>query len=208
MNPAMSALQRERRPWPMKWIIVAIVAVIIPYTYLTLRFRRPEKVYEPYHDMKDRANTLRLLNAGFQRVTLEAERPSDPQRPSHAAPTLPATGGLPLALGTTLLDQPLLPAEIVNVYAAPVATALMSYPIDFTCTLPDNKQQLGGAQLYVRHEEIYIAPEFEKLGGNLLARSRENWVRVTVPAGALKPGHYRVVLLGARASKAWTLDVR
>lgn len=208
MNRAMSAAQRERKPWPMKWIVLAIVLCIIPYTYLTIHYRRQEKTFEPYHDMKDRANTLRLLNAGFQRVTLEADRPADPQRPANHAPTLPASGGLPAALSSTLVDQPLLPAEIVSVYAGPNASALMSYPIEFTCTLPDNKQQLSGAQLYVRHEEIYVTPDFEKLGGSLLARTRESTIRVTVPAGALKPGHYRVVLLGARASKSWTLDVR
>jgi len=191
----------------MKWIVLAIVVVIIPYTYLTLHYRRPEKTFEPYHDLKDRANTIRLLNAGFQRITLDADRPADGPRKS-AAPTLPATGGLPLALSSTLLEKPLLPAEVLSVFAAPTTNSLFSYPIEFTCTLPDNKQQLGGAQLYLRGEEIYIVPDFERLTGGLLARTRENLIHLTVPAGAFKPGQYRVVLLGARASRSWRLDVK
>lgn len=192
----------------MKWIVIAIIAVIVPYTFLTLRYRRPEKAFEPYQDMKERANTLRLLNAGFQRVALDADRPADPKRSVRPAGTMPATGGLPLALSSTLVDAPLLPAEIVAVFAAPTANTLMSYPIEFTCTAPDNKQQLSGAHLYLRHEEIYVVPAFERLGGGLLARTRESTIRLTVPAGALKPGHYRVVLVGSRASKSWTLDVQ
>jgi hypothetical protein len=60
----MPAAPNERKLWPMKWIVVAIVAVIVPYTFLTLRYRRPGKAFEPYADMKDRANTMRLLSAG------------------------------------------------------------------------------------------------------------------------------------------------
>jgi len=200
--------QRERQPWPMKWVAVAILAVIVPYTYLTLHYRRPEKAFEPYHDMKDRANTLRLLSAGFQRITLAAERPADPSRAGGSAPVSAAAGGVPGALHETLVEPPLLPAEIARVSAAPAANSLLAYPIDLTCSQPDNKQQLAGAQAYVREHEIWIAPEFERLAGNLLSRTRETTARLTFPPGALKPGRYRVTLLGANASKTWTLEVK
>jgi hypothetical protein len=84
----------------------------------------------------------------------------------------------------------------------------MSYSIEFTCALPDNKQQLSGAQLYVRDDEVVVVPAFEHLTGELLSRTRENLIRVTFPAGVLKPGRYRVTLLGERTSKAWSLEVR
>ncbi len=190
----------------MKWIVIVIVAVIVPYTYLTLHFRKPGKAFEPYHDMEDRANTMRLLSAGFQRITVAAARPADPLRIA-AASTLPSPGGVPAALRSTLVQQPLLPSEILSVSAAPSSSAGTPYPIQFTCTLPDNKQQLGGAELYVRGDEIWITPNFEKLTGGLLSRSRENLVLLTVPPGALKPGRYQMTLLGQSSSRAWTLQV-
>lgn len=190
----------------MKWIVVVIVAVILPYTYLTLHYRKPGKAFEPYHDMEDRANTMRLLSAGFQRITVAAARPADPLRIA-AASTLPSPGGVPAALRSTLVQQPLLPSEILSVSAASASSSGTPYPIQFTCTLPDNKQQLGGAELYVRGDEIWITPNFEKLTGSLLSRSRENLVLLTVPAGALKPGRYQMTLLGQSASRAWTLQV-
>lgn len=198
---------KERRPWPMKWIVVAIGAVIVPYTYLTLHYRKPQKAFEPYHDMQDRANTMRLLSAGFQRIALTASRPADPSH-GAAASTLPSPGGVPAPLRSTIVVQPILPTEILTVTAAPVANAGVPYPIQFTCTLPDNKEQLGGAELYVRGEEIWITPTFERLTGSLLTRTRENLVLLTVPAGALKTGRYQVTLLGQSASRAWTLDVK
>jgi hypothetical protein len=114
---------------------------------------------------------------------------------------------VPAALQATLVDQPLLPAEILTVSAAASASANAPYPIQLTCTLPDNKQQLGGAELYLRGTEIWISPNFEKLTGGLLTRSRENLVLLTIPAGTLKPGRYHLTLLGGTSSRAWTLQV-
>ena len=200
-------MSRNRKPWPIKWIVLAIVLFIGPYTYLTLHYRKPGHAYEPYHDMKERANTLRLLNAGFQRVTVQAERPSDPVNIGHPAAISPAPGGLPPALHDTLLDLPHLPDTIGRVTAGATGNALLAYPIAFTCTSPDTGEQLGGAQIYIRGEQIYITPDFEHLGGDLRARSPESVVLITIAAGVLKPGHYHVTLLGATASKAWTLQV-
>lgn len=204
---AMSAPQPEHQPWPMKWVALAIILVIVPYTYLTLHFRKPGKAFEPYHDMKERANTLRLLSAGFQRITLEADRPADAVKGPARAATLPARGGLPAALDTSLIDKPLLPVEILTVNANGNTSAIFSYDIEFSCTQPDNQQQFASAALYVRGEQIYVVPAFEHLSGGLLARTRDNFIRLTVPAGALKPGSYRVTLLGSRLSQAWDLQV-
>jgi hypothetical protein len=110
-------------------------------------------------------------------------------------------------LVATLVQKPLLPPEIHAVTAAPSVSALQPYAIQFTCTLPDNKQQLAGAELYVRDAEIVITPDFELLTGGLLARSRESVILLTVPAGALKPGTYRVTLAGQHSSRAWSVQV-
>ncbi len=191
----------------MKWIVLTIALVIVPYTFLTLYYRKPGPAYRPYQDAQERANVVRLLSAGYQRITLAAQRPADPVRGTTAAPTLAALGGLPSALVSTLVQKPLLPAEILAVTAAPSVSALQSYAIQFTCTLPDNKQQLAGAALYVKDAEIIITPDFELLTGDLLARSRESVILLTVPAGALKPGSYRITLAGQRSSRTWALQV-
>jgi hypothetical protein len=106
-----------------------------------------------------------------------------------------------------LVEAPLLPISITSVSAPPAVDAGKSYSIQFTCALPDNKQQLSGAALYIRKSEIYITPEFEKLSGDLLSRTRESVVQVTVPASLLKAGSYHFTLLGAQSSRAWTVQV-
>ena len=203
----MSALRKDRRPWPMKWIVLTIIVVLVPYTFLTLYYRKPGPAYRPYQDAQERANVVRLLSAGYQRITVAAQRPADSPRAAAAAPTTAGLGGLPSELVATLVQKPLLPPEIHAVTAAPSVSALQPYAIQFTCTLPDNKQQLAGAELYVKDAEIVITPDFELLTGGLLARSRESVILLTVPAGALKPGTYRVTLAGPHSSRAWSVQV-
>ena len=191
----------------MKWIVLAIVGVIVPYTYLTLHYRRPGKAFQPYADLKDRVNTRQLLSGGFQRITLNAQRPADAKRPMLSAPMTSGAGGLPAVLRSSLVDEPKLPAEIQYVAAAPSATTTDPYLVQFSCTLPDTRHQLAGASLYLRNQEIFLVPNFERVGGDLVARTRESVVLLTVPAGALKPGTYHATILGERASTAWTLQV-
>lgn len=192
----------------MKWIVLAIVVVIVPYTVLRWHYRKPGRAFEPYQDIKDRANTMRLLSAGFQRITLEATRPIDAVQPASAAAVSGAPGGLPAPLAATLVESPLLPAEIVHVSAGGSINAMFAYPIEFTCSVPDNHQQFAGAELYIRGESMFVLPQFERLKGGLLARTRQTFGRLVVPPGALKPGRYHVTLVGARSSRTWTLEVR
>lgn len=191
----------------MKWVVLTTVLVIGVYTYLTLHYRKPGRVFQPYQDLRDRVNVHRLLDAGYQRVALEADLPADPVTFAVSVRATPGAPGLPAALGRTLVEPPRLPADILAVSAAPTANALFAYPIGVKCSLPDNRQQLAGAELYVRGDDLVITPEFERLSGGLLARTRERLVRLTVPAGTLKPGTYQVTLVGTHSSKIWMLQV-
>lgn len=199
---------RERQSWPMKWIVIAIILIIVPYTFLTLRYRKPGPAFQPYADIKNRANVSRLLEAGYQRISIHAQRPADNIPVSGGATVSAKSGGLPTELRSTLVELPLLPAEIIDVTAAPVANTLQSYAIQFTCALSNDKQQLGGADLYVRGDSIVITPTFEPVSGDLQNRTRQPLVLLTIPPGALKSGGYTVTLVGERLSRNWPLEVK
>lgn len=203
----MPQLHKERRPWPLKWIALVILVVIVPYTFIRLKYAKPGRAYRPYQDAQERANVVRLLSAGYKRITLAAQRPADPIHANLVAPTAAAPGGLPAELVSTLAEKPLLPAEIVSVSAASTCNAQQPYAIQFTCVMPDEKQQLAGAELYVKDNEIVITPDFELLAGQLVARTRETIIALTVPAGSLAAGSYKVHLIGQRSSRTWSLQV-
>lgn len=190
----------------MKWIIFAILVFIAGYTFLTLHYRKQGKAYEPYADMRNRANTGRLLAAGYQRVPLAVERPADLAMKTNTA--YPAPGGLPTPLKTTLVAVPRLPSDIIDAHAPTTISSDEAYTVLFRCVTPDDKQQLGGAELYVKGDEIVITPDFDRLTGGLQARTRDTLATLTIPAHTLKPGAYRVSLIGENTSRAWRLQVR
>lgn len=192
----------------MKWIVLAIVLCVVPYTIVTLQYRKPGPAFQPYEDMKNRANVTRLLAAGYQRIPIQAQRPADGTPAKGGASILPNTGGLPVDLRSTLVEIPLLAADIRQVTAAPTVSATESYSIELAGILPDDRHQLAGAELYVRGETIVILPTFEPTATDLVARSKEAVVLITVPAGALKPGTYMITLVAERASRSWPLEVR
>jgi len=204
----MSAASKHRQSWPMKWIAVAIILFAVPYTILTLRYRKPGPAFQPYQDMKNRANVVRLLEAGYQRLPLTAQRPADGTKAAGGAAVTQGPGGLPPDLRSTLVETPLLPTEILSVSAAPTGNPLRAYGVHFTCALPGDQQQLGGADLYIRGDQLVIIPTFERVGGELLTRSRQTVVLLTIPPGAVKPGSYTVTLVAERASPTWPLEIR
>jgi hypothetical protein len=202
----------NRKPWPMKWVVVAIIACLVPYTWLTLHYRKVEPSFQPYEDTKQRANVLRLLDSGYQRISVDATRPAEPQeliRAMHGLAAISnAPSGVTEGLDVALVESPLLPVSYGTVSASAETAGLLPYPIVFTCKLTDQKHQLGGAQIYLRGESIVVVPQFEPLDGDLTARSKESPVAVTIPGGALKTGAYTVRLAGREQSKQWTLTVR
>ena len=202
----------NRKPWPLKWVFVVILACIVPYTILTLKYRKTPPPFQPYEDSKQRANVNRLLDAGYQRLQVAAERPADPQllvgSLRELAALSEAAGGLTAGLAATLVEIPELPLSFGTVAASGATSAQSAYPVVFTCKLGDQKHQLVGAQVFVREGSVVIVPQFEPLNGELTARSKESSVVITLPGGALKPGTYTVHLAAQEKSRQWKLEVR
>jgi hypothetical protein len=196
----------------MKWVFLVILGCIIPYTVITLKYRKTTPAFQPYEDSKQRANVMRLLDAGYQRINVSAERPADPQllvrTLTRLATVTDAEAGLTEGLSATLVETPQLPLAIGSVTASSETATLLPYPIVFTCTSSDQKHQLGGAQVFVRGGSVVIVPQFEPLSGELTARSKESAVVITLPGGALTTGRYTVHLAGSKQSRQWQVEVK
>jgi hypothetical protein len=188
----------------MKWIVLAIVLFVALYSYLNLHYRKPGPAYQPYQDSRQRAQ---LEKAGYQRITARVDRPSDPAPVAGSAVVFPAPGGLPADLLATFPSPPLLPAEIGPVGAAGSLDAQSVYQIQFSCAQSDNRREVVEAHLYFKAGEIIALPDSALLPEGLTARARAAVIRIRVPPGSLPPGTYRVTLVGAEASKSWTLQV-
>jgi hypothetical protein len=205
---------RQPKPWPMKWVALAIVLMIAIYTFLTLYFRKPGPPHRPYQEAVDRANTTRLLASGYQRIALAVERPAGPRRTDvvpagrAAASAQAAVGGLPPELASALVEPPLLAETIATLEAGAETGANLPYRVQFSATLADRKRVIAEALLFRKGDTLTLVPVFERIAGGLQARWQETTGLLTVPAGTLPPGRYTATLVGARGSRTWTLTVR
>jgi hypothetical protein len=108
----------------------------------------------------------------------------------------------------TLVEPLPLAEEILTVRAAPVVAQRLPYTVELTCRLASDQEQLAGGDLYVRGNQLVLAPRFERVSGELQTRSRQTIALLTLPGGTLAPGTYEVLLPGGRGSRAWRLEVR
>lgn len=195
-----------RKPWPMRWIVASIVVFIVAYTYLTLRYRKPTS-FQPYEDARERKH---IAAAGYSRITLLVSRAPEAAAPRpEQARLLPAAGGLPPDLAAELIRVPVLPLDIGAVSAGAAGDAAQDYRVRFDCVLPPRADQwaVGEAHLYRKGRDLYLVVDFAPLADGLAQRVPENRLLLTLPLAAIDPGVYRVVLIGARRSKQWTLQV-
>jgi hypothetical protein len=197
---------------PLRWVVAAIVVFIAAYTVLRLHFAKHGKPFEPYHDLGGRAATRRLLELGYERVPVEIERPAEILPASRFAPAADeiagAPGGLPAELAGALAPRPALPAFITGVAAPRETGPAGTYALQFTCAQPEYKTQIDSVLLLRKGQLLFLLPDFPRLGGQLLARSRESVILVRFPAGSLAPGRYTVTLCGGRTSKTWQFTAR
>ncbi len=196
----------------MRWVVLAIVVFILGYTFLRLHYGKRGKPFEPYHDLGEQATTPRLLELGYRRIPVEIERTADPLPLARLAPAAAgvsnALGGLPAELADALAVKPGLPASINDVTAPCEAVAPGAYTLQFTCAQPDYRTQIHGVFLYRKDRQLFLLPDFEKMAGRLLARSKESVVLVSFATQSLPPGRYTITLCGDRTSMSWEFTVR
>jgi hypothetical protein len=210
--PLRPRLPANKTPWPLKWVALAILLMIVPYTFLTVAYRKPGPAYEPYEAAKNNADPARLIAAGYRRIETRLERPSDPERYRNLIDTTAqitdADPGLSPELVQSLGALPMLPQQFSSVLASAESHTRLPYQFLFVCVLPDTRRQLSGAELYRKGDQLIVVPRFEPLEGDLSARSKESPALLTVSAAALPTGRYTVTLAGSLRSKAWALEVK
>ena len=124
------------KPWPMKWIVAAIVLFVAGYTVVNLYFRKPGRPYRPYQDAQDRATTARLLAAGWQRLPVDSRRPIEkPASANTPAAVTRDEAGLGPDLAAKFAEQPKLLATIDRVVAPAAVAHGADYTAYFTTTL-------------------------------------------------------------------------
>ena len=198
------------KPWPMKWVVVAIVVFVVGYTVVNLLFRKPGRAYRPYQDANDRATTARLLAAGWQKMPVDERRPVEkPALDEAPAAITRAAVGLGADLAPQFAEKPSLLASVDRVVAPAAVTHGSPYTIYLTATLPTQKAQVGNVTLYRKGNEFVVLPSTEALPGKeLLSRWSDSTYCVNIPTANLAPGRYEVRIVAQGPAAAWSFTVK
>jgi len=211
-------------PWPMKWIVLALLPCLAAYTFVTLQYRKPGHAFEPYSDLKARAQIHQLLEAGFQRIPLEirdaadsrplnkepdfadyAENPAN-ARTLYALITQTASGGLPEDLAAALIESP----HLIRETSTSLGPADLHEGGDLVLKVRFYASSAPvAAQLYVRENHAFVvveltAPDAPEDDYDAHRTEYRKWL--IAPNVPLKPGRYSGLLVGAEQSMRW--DVR
>ncbi len=198
------------KPWPMKWVGLAIVVFVVGYTLVNYFYRKPGRAYRPYQDAQDRATTARLLAAGWQKMPVATRRPAEkPQADDTPAAVTRDAAGLGADLEAKFAERPKLLATIDRVVSPASIARGNDYTAYFTASLPDLKVQVGDVTLYRRGNELVLIPTTEPLPGREL-KSRWNdltcWMSFST--AALPPGRYQVRIVARGPAAAWSFNVK
>jgi len=205
-----AARKTPPKPWPMKWIVLAIVLFVVGYTVVNIFYRKKGPAYRPYQDAQDRATTARLLAAGWHKVQIETLRPIE--KPSLA--TAPASitreiAGLGPDLESRFAEKPKLVSTIDRVTAPAAVTRGANYEVYFTATIAKLNVQVGDLTLYQHDRELVLIPSIETLPGKeLLSRWNDTNYFVSVPTTGLAPGRYTMRIVALAPAATWTFEVK
>ena len=197
------------KPWPMKWVVAAILVFIVAYTFVNLFYRKPGKPHEPSAEMNSRATVARLLAAGWQRVPVALRRPAEKPAVETAAGIGRGGPGLGLELDDIFAERPRLLASIDRVIAPALVARGAEYAIYYTASLADQRYELADVTLYRKGSVLVLISSTEPLPGHdLLSRWKDSIYWVGFPTQSLPPGRYRVRLVAHGPAAMWSFDVR
>jgi len=204
----------QRRPWPMIWVAAVILVFVGGYTWVRLHYSKPTPAYRPYQDSVNQATVDRLLASGFQRVTLNVERPADLSRAlvlregQSGVLVQPAPGGLSKEIDFALIEKPVLAESYGEVTAPASVAAGQDLRFMATAVQPDNQKLISSVMLLRQGNTITLLPTYEPLRGKLETRGQNTTFLATIPGSTLQPGTYEVLLAGSKTSRLWRFTVR
>jgi hypothetical protein len=197
-----------RKPWPMRWIIISMILFVLPYTYLTLHYRKPGYSYQPYQDAKEKTV---LAHNGYTRISLPSAQPASGMLlPVQGIPAsiTPSLEGLTPELNKALGNAVTIPEGIDSVAAPAVFEHGKTYPFSYGCSITDSHHALAGARLYVKDKNVYFITDFEALVGGLSTRDTHTVIAIELPTASLEPGAYTFTVVGKKHSRRWPVLVK
>ena len=116
----------SRKPWPMTWVVIAIVTFMVIYTLVNVKFRKEEAPHQPYEEAQERQSRFFDFDMnGWKWMTVETTAASDLPSGKNRVPvsTRPLEDrldrDLPIELVSAIPKRPHLVSTVASVQAYP-----------------------------------------------------------------------------------------
>ena len=198
---------KDRRPWPMTWVAVAIAVFITLYTVINFQFRKNEDPHLPYEEAKERESRFFEFDLnGWKRleVVLYVPLASDPSAELLPVEARAQEGRLdqdmPMDLVTVIPRRPDLAGGVQGVETS------ITEDLDLKILLISGQGEIGAVQLeaYLKDGHLVIlAVESEQTGG----LEGSTTFRLSLSGAGIPGGLYSVTMYTEEAVYEWKLTV-
>ena len=205
-----------KKPWPMKWIVLAIAVYVVGYTVINISYRKPAgAAHEPYAEAREqrRMRSIQVTNYGWSRVACELTQPgtalSGPAAEISAAP-LPARldRHLPPELVLVVPRAPALhPAGITlsapaRVDAEDSLRLVLDFPVD--ASVP----AFGETLAYFKDNQLFLFLQDQRhVAPDSQPTPAASPLALVLPPATLTPGTWQASAFSASQAFTWSFTV-
>jgi len=138
------------------------------------------------------------------------------EAPFEAAVEFPASRGnvslgAPMPIVAMLRDKTLdpwhLPIEVTASMAPAEWSAGQPYTAYLKLDLDTDRMQIGGFTVFRKGSHLILVPRWERVPGDLIARTRTAAGRLLFAAGDVPAGEYTVTVVAIKSCATWRLTV-
>jgi hypothetical protein len=214
-RPPAPDAPREKKPWPMKWIVLVIAVYIAGYTFINIAYRKPAgSAHEPAAEARERSlRTVQTTMNGWSRVACELAEmvpSSDAEPAAVAAKPLPKPldRNLPPDLPMIMPGEPALhPAEItVTARGRVSASAPLRVRLDFPggAAVP----AFGEVLAYFKDRHLYLFIQDQRhVAPDSQPTPAASPLHLVLPPATLTAGTWQASAFTASQAFEWTFTV-
>lgn len=192
----------------MSTVAIVVVICLAGYTYVRLKFSKEGHGHEPFAQAYERRESAKLKAAGWERLDAHWER--DVPVPAGSTPGLESADARS-ALWTALFEASTERFHLPIDYERVVAPATLATPeplqIHLEAAIDQAPVQIHSFDVYHKGGDLVFVPRWQQIPRDQVPADFKTRGRITLPAGKLPPGHYRVRLQANRQASEWKLDV-
>lgn len=198
----------EKKPWPISWVILSILAFMIFYTLIMAFFRKQQDPFFPFEEAQSSQMAPLLKSEGWEIFTgamLTGSFRENPRFVFSPREGIELQSTEASALVEVTLDDPHIPLLLDSVIAPTSIRADEPYQAELHWVPTDPFEHPARLYFFTRDDNIIILPPHGR--GRQTAEATETPTYLFIPPEHLAPGTYFFHFYSEGSFSSWELTV-